>query len=298
MIKKIVLASFIVPCLLFLSTKGYAQVDSSAAKDSLNQQALPDSSRVDSVRSDSVATPVVNDSSKVPDMTGAINYPFERQHTIKLDQKELANPEEWSITDTTDLSGKYFVAIQKHFSAPIIAQDSADAMNLFTVIGPQDTLPSTAMIEGYPYLRSFVNYHEQLNNLASSELKELKDSLAYHFRNKINIEVMLRSYQTRAVALDTSFWNVSLTAGDVALEPTQLIRSPIQSRVWGKVVWYQRKILLSFPRFAGANDLVYDPRLGLRIKMRKQSPDSSVYKSNYVFKFTKMIEGGSAYKQE
>ncbi|MGM0587955.1 MAG: hypothetical protein ACQETE_06055 [Bacteroidota bacterium] len=285
------------------STQCYAQVDSSAVENS-EEMTVQDSSRTDSIDVQASMDSTRVDSLNQPEMdTDSLNnvkvyYPFYKRLKNNIGQQPIPKPEDWSITDTSDLGAQYLNSIEKRFSEVAQAVDSTDSSHLFMVMKRQDSVYTEAFIEGYPFYRSYVNYLQAINELDKKELVELKDSIDYNFRRKINIQLTLRSYNTRAVAMDTTLWEIYLKAGDIELSPQKMIRLPIQTKVWGKLAWYERKILLEFPRYVGANDLMFDPRLTLRLDMRKQSGDRSVYKAYYAFRFTEIIEGGAQYQQQ
>jgi hypothetical protein len=298
---KITFVLFFVPIILLdiSPTKCWAQVDSSMVRDTLGTP-IPDTTNVDSVLVDSLNAELGQDSltGRVDVIENDASYPFYRKEETTIEQQKLPRPDSWSLTDTSNLGARFFEAIKNRFTKPAVAIDSTEGSHLFMVLGGSDTLYAEAMVEGYPFYRSYVNHLRAENSMDEKELKELKDTLDYSYKRGLNVQLTLRSYNTKAVALDTSLWEVYMKAGDIQLSPQKIVRLPISTKVWGKLAWYERKILLRFPRFAGANDLMFDPRMTLRLDMRKQSVDSTVYKSYYAFRFTEIIEGGTQYQQK
>lgn len=205
---------------------------------------------------------------------------------IARDVPQRPLPEGFAATfvDSAAVSFEHVTALEDYFSATV---ESAQDSSLFDVVLGDSVLRSTAWIKAWAYHQANIKMREQFVFQSQDERKNYKESLEKNFRRKIDIELTVRSQNALAAHLDTATaFEIYLVREPQHVPPNGITYGPIITHFSNGIIWYERKVNLEFPRFVRARDFWRGNKIILVVKPRDRTPNGTMNRREYTFKFT------------
>lgn len=207
----------------------------------------------------------------------------------QIPQRPLPSKIQLTYTDSASvLNAHHFQSVREYFTVRHTTSTSADttdstsAVDLFKVYTVEDTLKSSAYIRGIPFLQTQIDYRSTYEFDSNQEYKDYKDSLYSRFYQQFELVLNLRSHNIQAVNLDTAqFFDVYISANNMPVKPGKIIRYPLQSRVDRHFAWYERTLILIFPRYVGGVDVLQSNELVLNLVLKGDAGPEPAYNQKY-----------------
>lgn len=223
--------------------------------------------RLDSLRRDSIlkATPsaVVNISAK------------------KRTYMALPENVSYNFVDTANVVAAYYLALEEYFSTTF--QQFLPKSLLSVKIGPRN-YRTTAFVRAMPLMQAEFEERKEQFFISKAEIMAYKKQQEEYFSKNVDVYLDIKSEFISVTDLNKVLFFITLFSDEISVEPIAIKLQPIYSHITEFKPWYQRRVILQFPRKQNNIDLWYSRKVSLSISVRdSETKIEPAYQSRFNF---------------
>lgn len=174
-------------------------------------------------------------------------------------QRPLPAGTRLSIIESSDLGGEYYFAIIRE-----MVNEYFENHDLYAVADGR--IKSSAFVISKPALESLVDYRTRNVFNSTYEAEQFADTLKARFEISVEVVLNLRSYDINMLDVNRSdLFDINLISNNNVVEPIDVTTLHINNRVVDQISWYERRIILKFPRRYEGVDIWNTPSIVLEL---------------------------------
>jgi len=239
----------------------YGQIDYNKAVNSssfpslsIAQQDSLYMARKDSLRRDSIA--------KASSML-TTNYLNRKRKYVPLPSSIIL-----TFTDSALIRAEHYLAIEDYFLTTF--KKTTKKTILSVLLGKKVEL-TTAYVRALPLLQAEYEEKKETRFVSDQELNTYKEKQMEYFDAVVDVVLDIKSEFIAVTELDTSLFSIQLLIDEFTVKPIKKTLLPLNSYITEFIPWYQRKVILSFPRFYKGEDIWFERNISLTIQL--MNPD-------------------------
>lgn len=186
-----------------------------------------------------------------------------------------------TFSDSASIKAEHFLAIEEYFTTTF--KKTAKKTILSVIAGPRN-YQTTAFVRALPLLQAEYEEKKQTKFISDAELYTFKEKQMEYFDAVVDVVLDIKSEFIFVTELDTSSFSIQLLIDELTVKPIKTKLLPLNSYITEFIPWYQRRVILSFPRYYKGEDIWFERTIALTIQLMKADllPDSK-YQS--IFRF-------------
>ena len=252
----------------------YGQIDYNKAVNSssfpslsIAQQDSLYMARKDSLRRDSIA--------KASSML-TTNYLNRKRKYVPLPSSIIL-----TFTDSALIRAEHYLAIEDYFLTTF--KKTTKKTILSVLLGKKVEL-TTAYVRALPLLQAEYEEKKETRFVSDQELNTYKEKQMEYFDAVVDVVLDIKSEFIAVTELDTSLFSIQLLIDEFTVKPIKKTLLPLNSYITEFIPWYERRIILSFPRYHKGEDIWFERNVALTIQLMNPNmlPDT---KYQTIFRF-------------
>lgn len=210
--------------------------------DSLMRNQITDSVRLDSPIT-SLPPPVYSFESKLKSIK-----------KIDVPQRPLPDALSFSLLDSVAVDYVHINAIKRKFRYSMEPQP--DSVDFFSITFPDTTVRSWAEIESYGQLIAEARLQKEFFFKSEEEFADYWETVKERMDKFIHVKIhVITRFPIVAQADTSTFKPTIITESENEIRAIELEKAPIKTNMWGMYTWYERDIIVTFPRYQGVQDI-------------------------------------------
>lgn len=187
----------------------------------------------------------------------------------------------YNFVDSANVIAAYYLALEEYFSTTF---QQFLPKSIFSVqIGPRN-YRTTAFVRAMPIMQAEFEERKEQFFISKAEIMAYQKKQEEYFSKNVDIYVDIKSEFISVTDLNKSLFIITLFSDDISVEPIAIRLQPIYSHISEFKPWYQRRVILQFPRYQNNIDLWYSRKLSLTISIRNnETRIESTYQSRVSF---------------
>jgi len=173
-----------------------------------------------------------------------------------------------TFTDSALIRAEHYLAIEEYFLTTF--KKTAKKTILSVLLGKKVEL-TTAYVKALPLLQAEYEEKKETRFVSNEELNTYKEKQMEYFDAVVDVVMDIKSEFIAVTELDTSLFSVQLLIDEFTVKPIKKTLLPLNSNITEFIPWYQRKLILSFPRFRNGEDIWFERNVALTIQL--MNPD-------------------------
>ncbi|NCP84649.1 MAG: hypothetical protein GW823_07095 [Bacteroidetes bacterium] len=186
-----------------------------------------------------------------------------------------------TFTDSALIKAEHYLAIEDYFLTTF--KKTTKKTILSVLIGKKVEF-TTAYVRALPLLQAEYEEKKQTRFVSNQELSSYKEKQMEYFDAVVDIVMDIKSEFIAVTELDTSLFAVQLLIDEFTVKPIRQTLLPLNSYITEFIPWYERRIILSFPRYHKGEDIWFERNVALTIQLMNPNmlPDT---KYQTIFRF-------------